>query len=66
MKYRGDTMLLPASSNEVRWLAVVLVRISLALNRMLALNPPAPGEQEPVSENIVQVRWRAGFRVLRP
>ena len=56
LKYKGDPMLRPAGTHEIRWLAVLLVRISLALNRALGLNLPPPGEQEPIAENILQVR----------
>ena len=49
-------MLRPAGTHEIRWLAVLLVLISLALNRVLGLNPPPEGEQEPIAENILQVR----------
>lgn len=51
-------MLRPPGSHEVRWLAVALVRASVALNRSLGLDPRAQNGQEPLEENVFQVWFR--------
>ncbi len=47
-------MLRPAASTEVAWLAVVLVRLSMWINRALGLDRPPDEDAHP--DNIFQVR----------
>jgi len=54
LRFHGDDMLRPAASNEIAWLAVVLVRLSMWINRALGLDRPPDEDAHP--DNIFQVR----------
>ena len=53
LRFHGDDMLRPAASNEIAWLAVVLVRLSMWINRALGLDRPPDEDAHP--DNIFQV-----------
>ena len=57
LRFHGDEMLRPAASNEVAWLAVVLVRLSMWLNQALGLDRAPDEDAHP--DNIFQVRAAA-------
>ena len=54
VRFRGDDMLRPLTSHEIAWLAVLLVRLSEALNRRLGLDA-ASDNQHSQPETIFQV-----------
>ena len=53
LRFHGDEMLRPAASNEIAWLAVVLVRLSMWINRAVGLDRPADEDAQP--DNVFQV-----------
>ena len=54
LRFRGDEMLRPPASNEIAWLAVVLVRLSMWINRALGLDRAPDEDAHP--DNIFQAR----------
>ncbi len=55
LRFRGDEMLRPVTSQEIGWLAVVLVRLSMRVNHAIGLDGGAPTAQDEQPDNVFQV-----------
>ncbi len=65
LQYKGDPMRRPIASNEVAWLARLLVQASDYLNTALGIDRP-PTPEEASQHGVVQVSARSATVLRKP